>query len=421
MKYHQPFGISDLNASYVNGDPSLGRAGSIPPGESFEFPQREVVNMINNSGITPDDGDLFQLAKAIRSQALNYLESSGAVNHLVVSPTLPLAAYIKGLPLRVKVQFDNTLASYINVGGLGEVEIVKANGSSLVAGELKAGQVACLVFDGIKFQLQNFLGLSAGNTYNNYYNTGIPYCHDTSVVPNAVIAPFNPVLLAATDGEFIAVKMANQNTGPMTIAVNALATKAIIHGDGSACIGKEVAVGQIALLCYDGVAWQFVGIVGGTTGTGGGPPGGLVVLDTSVFNGAGSGMFAASPQMSTTLVPFSSASPGAGANCSLVGGSCRILKSGRYSIQCSGTVQLIYGGFSGSDSAPAEGHTGFIYLNGGRQESSNPMIDMTRMAMLDCVAGDNLGTALALFEPFMGGANWQVTAWNAQMWVTRQS
>ena len=38
--------------------------GSIPPAASIENPQREIVNMITSSGLTPTDADLFQLAKS---------------------------------------------------------------------------------------------------------------------------------------------------------------------------------------------------------------------------------------------------------------------------------------------------------------------------------------------------------------------
>ena len=90
MKYQQPYGVTDPNASYINGDPTVGRAGSIPPAAAFEYPMRELLNVITNSNVVPDNGDLAQLAKAIRSQALNYLEDSGTVNNIVVSPILPL-------------------------------------------------------------------------------------------------------------------------------------------------------------------------------------------------------------------------------------------------------------------------------------------------------------------------------------------
>ena len=61
MKYKQPYGVSDPNAAYINGNPSTGTMGSIPPAASIENPQREIVNFINDSGLTPTDADLHQL------------------------------------------------------------------------------------------------------------------------------------------------------------------------------------------------------------------------------------------------------------------------------------------------------------------------------------------------------------------------
>jgi hypothetical protein len=46
LLYNQPYGISDPNAPYINGNPSTGTMGSIPPALSIEHPQREIVKVI---------------------------------------------------------------------------------------------------------------------------------------------------------------------------------------------------------------------------------------------------------------------------------------------------------------------------------------------------------------------------------------
>jgi hypothetical protein len=46
LLYNAPFGNSDNDASYVNGNPSTGTMGSIPPAASIEHPQREIVKVI---------------------------------------------------------------------------------------------------------------------------------------------------------------------------------------------------------------------------------------------------------------------------------------------------------------------------------------------------------------------------------------
>lgn len=66
MKYNAPFGAANPDAPYINGNPSIGLAGSIPPAESIEFPQREIVKAIIDAGMVPANDDLGQLSKAIR-------------------------------------------------------------------------------------------------------------------------------------------------------------------------------------------------------------------------------------------------------------------------------------------------------------------------------------------------------------------
>jgi hypothetical protein len=77
MKYNQPYGVSDTNAGYVNGNPAAGIQGSIPPAESIEYDQREVVNVIayaaqnalidynNQPCVDPTNTLMDQLLKAI--------------------------------------------------------------------------------------------------------------------------------------------------------------------------------------------------------------------------------------------------------------------------------------------------------------------------------------------------------------------
>lgn len=154
MKYIQPYGISDTNAPYVNGDPSIGRAGSIPPALVFENPQREIMHMIEKSGLTGSDNDLYQLLKAIRTNRINYSLDAGTVNNLAVSFDPLLDGYNNGLVVRAKVAFTNTAPSVIDCGP-GVRNIVRLDGSPLSAGDMVHGGVACMVYVDNEFQLIN--------------------------------------------------------------------------------------------------------------------------------------------------------------------------------------------------------------------------------------------------------------------------
>jgi hypothetical protein len=266
MKYVPPYGVSDVDASYVDGDATIGRQGSIPPAAAFEHPQREIVSVITNNLIPPDSADLAQSSKGIRSQRMNYCEDTGSVNTLSVALVPPIGAYTFGLPLRVKVYATNTGPCTIDAGA-GRVPIRRPSGTELNAGDLNASGMAELVYDGTIFQMINFGGAGVvGPPDKILYN--IPYCVDSSVVRNQVIANFSP---AITSGQLVAgficmVKISNTNdgtnNGASTINVNGLGTKSIFAQGGNVnwtLLPGDIQVGDVLVFTYDGTQFWVYG------------------------------------------------------------------------------------------------------------------------------------------------------------------
>jgi hypothetical protein len=259
VKYNPPFGIDDPNAPYINGDPTIAREGSIPPAESIEYPQREIVNFIAKSSFIPSNGDLTQLTRATRSQYVNYCVDTGSVNALSVALDPMLQGYLQGLILRVKVGSTNTGPVTINVNGLGARPIKRANGADLVAGDIVAGGIANIVDDGTNFQILNFLGAIGGTTNN--YNIDIPYAQDTGT-PNTIIAAFTPPITAPVAGDLILVRLANVNTSAVNISVNALAPKAVRRTDGQPLQSRDHDfINEVILLEYNTAYWQMMRLV----------------------------------------------------------------------------------------------------------------------------------------------------------------
>jgi hypothetical protein len=254
MKYVPPYGMeSEPDAPYINGDPSVGRMGSIPPAAAFENPMRELVNVITYNGLVPDDGDLAQVAEGVRSQRANYVEDTGSVNNLSVALKPPLGSYSIGLPLRVKVLNTNTGVATINAGA-GTVPIKKPTGAAVAAGDLPAGGLIELVYDGSTFQMINFGGAGGTGGTDNTYLVNIPYCVDTGTT-NAVVANFSPALTSLVAGDIMMVKMANTNTTQATINVNGLGPKNIFALGGYAAyplLPNDMAAGDVCVLTYDG-------------------------------------------------------------------------------------------------------------------------------------------------------------------------
>lgn len=91
----------------------------------------------------------------------NYFQDTGTVNALVVTVPSPLSvSYAAGLILQVKIGNTTTGAATLNVNGLGAQNIVYPNGNALLYGQLVAGAIAVVMYDGTNFQL---LGFSPSN------------------------------------------------------------------------------------------------------------------------------------------------------------------------------------------------------------------------------------------------------------------
>jgi hypothetical protein len=249
LKYQPPWGTDpNGNAPYINGNPAEGVGGSIPPAAVFEYPQRELLGVIEKSGIVPSDGDLLQLAKSIRSQALNYAIDTGVADALLVAYDPPITAYTAGLTLHVRVRATNNGPTSINAGP-GIRQILKMNGAVLGAADLPVGGIATFVYDGTAFQLSNFGGSGGGGTDITLVN--IPYAEDSSPVANEIRVtyplPSNPAV-----GNVVAVKVANTATGPTMVYIDAFpGVPARPNGGGDMLYG-DWAAGDVVQFFFDG-------------------------------------------------------------------------------------------------------------------------------------------------------------------------
>src|SRR5262245_10473965 len=167
MKYNPPYGITDPNGPYVNGDPSIGRAGSIPPAEAIEYPQREIANLITDVGITPTNADLHQMARAIQSGQLLYAADTGTATAYSITLTPPPSQYYAGLALWVVPANSNSGPATINVNGLGARNIVRRGGDPLSAGDMPAGYKSLLTYSALhnNFELYGVNFAVSGGTF----------------------------------------------------------------------------------------------------------------------------------------------------------------------------------------------------------------------------------------------------------------
>lgn len=127
----------------------------------------EVKNFITNTGQTPTDADLFQIAKGVANAASvsNFYTDSGTTNSYVLTPVTPFKApdaYRNGMEIRFRAGNANSGSSTINVAGLGSVAIKKADGvTDVVAGEIPSTQDTKLRYNASVFILSNDSVLAA--------------------------------------------------------------------------------------------------------------------------------------------------------------------------------------------------------------------------------------------------------------------
>lgn len=126
-----------------------------------------------------DDGTLatieqnFELAILQLVNDRHYcIDISNAANYLYVNLT-GVTYYRSGMVLYVRVANNNTGASYINVNGLGNVNIVTMLGAQLVGLQMTNGGVYTLIYDGSRFQLLNVNMLVGGVLTGSLPNPGL--------------------------------------------------------------------------------------------------------------------------------------------------------------------------------------------------------------------------------------------------------
>lgn len=131
-----------------------------------------------------DDIVTAHLADYVRQPG--YAAASGSANAYTVTLSPAPTAYTEGMAISVKINTDNTGASTINVNGLGAKAIKKPNGSNVSAGNLKAGSIYTLRYNGTNFILQG--SDAAGNATPADVLSGKTFTNDqgeqTGTMPN---------------------------------------------------------------------------------------------------------------------------------------------------------------------------------------------------------------------------------------------
>ena len=159
MLYHAPPGATDANASYVGKNVAAGTQGSKVPPKAIEYTQREIVAAQSAAGLAATDADLTQLAQAM-SIGIFVGTFSGTANAL----TAAIPGQVTLGSLQVGMTFHGILGNSpstgpatLNLAGFttvpGAKPIVLKGGNAVAAGDLTAGALVSVKWDGTSYRI----------------------------------------------------------------------------------------------------------------------------------------------------------------------------------------------------------------------------------------------------------------------------
>lgn len=208
--------------------------------------EAELANLIQKSGFAHDENDLAQIAKVVRSQALNYAVAEGTADALIVTLNPALDMYRAGFPLRVKCPLAAAGATTISVNSLGFVPITYPNGVAIGADAWSANTILELVCTGTSFVLTSVTAAPGGG--GGAFD--IPHAVATGTAAALAVA-FAPAITAPAVGDLVLVELAHNITGATTITVNALAAVGLCDVKGAALTPDYAKEGDTLLLMFD--------------------------------------------------------------------------------------------------------------------------------------------------------------------------
>jgi hypothetical protein len=104
---------------------------------------------------TPSSSNLFVTQKDLQKSAEVYAADAGANDTYAITLSPAPAAYTTGMVVRFKANTGNTGAATLNVNSLGAKTIKKFGNTDLSTGDITAGQIAEVIYDGTNFQIMD--------------------------------------------------------------------------------------------------------------------------------------------------------------------------------------------------------------------------------------------------------------------------
>lgn len=109
---------------------------------------------VNNRFAGVENGfDLLPSPDLLSEDRVTYSDDTGSADAYLATPAIPITGYNSGLRIVLRAANANTGPATVDVSDLGVKQIVRADGTALEAGDIQAGQILDMTYDGTDFRL----------------------------------------------------------------------------------------------------------------------------------------------------------------------------------------------------------------------------------------------------------------------------
>jgi hypothetical protein len=230
----------------------VNKAGSNSPTANLPMATYRHTGVGNASARTD-----YAAAGQVQDGALAWAgTSAGAADAQTLTMTPTLTAYPTGghFAFKAGAGLTNTGACTINIDAIGAKDVKRQDGTDPVAGDITAGEIYKILYDGTNLVLLNpsWVGIETRIQSGAFIWGGT-----SAGTANAQTLTLSPAITAYVAGQTFRFLVGTSNTGATTLNVNAVGAKAI-QVQGAACVGGELVANNIAEVVYDGTQFQLL-------------------------------------------------------------------------------------------------------------------------------------------------------------------
>lgn len=221
----------------------------------LQLPTQAQVDAKTTTGST---GAPLTVTPATQRSTLSsdYVADTGTANAYLIAPSPVISAYAAGQTFSFKATNANTTTSTVNVNSVGAKTIKKGSGNNLTSGDIAAGQIVVIEYDGTNFQLVGPVAPDAASQAA-VQNSAYVYAASSAGTDTYAITT-TPAPTAYVAGQVFYFKADVGNTGAATLNVNTLGAKTIKKAVSADLADNDIIAGQVVQVQYDGTNFQLM-------------------------------------------------------------------------------------------------------------------------------------------------------------------